>query len=60
MLRARLEPQGLQAQLVLRALRALLVPLEPLVLQVLQVLQVLLGLQVQRGPQVRWLQVRQE
>ena len=40
MRRARLEPQGLQAQLVLLVRRVLLG------LQVLQVLQVLLGLQV--------------
>ena len=45
MLRARLEPQGLQAQLVLRAR------------QVQQVLQELLGLQVQLGLQARLVQL---
>ena len=62
MLRARLEPQGLRAQLVLRAL------LEPQGLlvralrarRVLLVLRARLVLQVQRGPQVQPLQARQE
>ena len=54
MRRARLEPQGLQAQLVLLVRRVLLG------LQVLQVLQVLLELQVLQVLLARRLQMRQE